>query len=117
MHRSPSSSEAFVDARAKWRHLRTFAGMLASIVWQYRTRVAPFDTDVANPDAQQPEVQLRNALIAWREELAAGADLNRTVFRKHYPDHVYKHQQREGGKRCASDAAGDDHFSPVQANE
>ena len=114
---SLASLEAFVDARAKWRHLRTFAGMLASIVWQYRTRVAPFDTDAANPESQQPEGQLRNALIAWRRELAAGADLNRTVLRKRYPDHVYKHQQQEGGKRCAGDAAGDDHFSPVQAHE
>ena len=112
-----TSLDAFINANAKWRQLRTFAGMLASIAWQYRTRVAPFDPDPANPESTRPEKQLRDALVAWRKELAAGADLNRSVLRKRYPAHVYKHQQREGGVRRKGDADGDDHFSPVQATE
>ena len=83
--------------QARWRQLRSCAGALKSITWEYRTRVAPFEPDALNPNADddQAEQVLRLALVEWREGLSAGADLNNTTLRKHFQESVFKHNQRQ----------------------
>ena len=80
--------------QARWRQLRSCAGSLESITWAYRTRVAPFDARDGNTELDAAERELRVALINWREEVAAGADLNTTTLRRHFPPQVFKHDQR-----------------------
>ena len=80
--------------QARWRQLRSCAGSLESITWAYRTRVAPFDVRYGNTELDSAERELREALISWREEVAAGADLNTTTLRRHFPPQVFKHDQR-----------------------
>jgi hypothetical protein len=80
--------------QARWRQLRSCAGTLKSIIWAYRTRVAPFGAHCNNADHDSAECELRQALINWREKLAAGADLNTTTLRRHFPPRVFKHGQR-----------------------
>ena len=87
------SLDSFLNAKSKWRQLRSFAGTLTSIIWQYRCRIAPFDVDRSNPDGSQPETALREALIAWRNEMAAGADLHVSTLRKSYAAATFVHQQ------------------------
>ena len=120
------SFEAFVNAKARWRQLRTCAGSLKSITWAYRTRVAPFEPDRLRFDALAPETALRQALLDWRDELAAGADMNTTLFQKKHPSGIFKHFQNrpEPGSRGGqprgppgTDEAWDDHFSPVPASD
>ena len=83
--------------QARWRQLRSCAGALKSITWAYRTRVAPFEPDALHPNADddQAEQILRLALVDWRQGLSAGADLNNTTLRKHFPESVFKHNQRQ----------------------
>ena len=80
--------------QARWRQLRSCAGTLKSIIWAYRTRVAPFGAHCNNADHDSAECELRQALINWREKLAAGADLNTTTLRRHFSPRVFKHGQR-----------------------
>lgn len=86
--------------QARWRHLRSCAGELKSITWAYRTRVAPFEPDALHPKAgdDQAEQTLRTALVEWRTRLSSGADLNNTTLRKHFPERVFKHGQRQRPK-------------------
>ena len=83
--------------QARWRQLRSCAGALKSITWAYRTRVAPFEPDAMHPraDDDQAEQVLRLALVEWRKGLSAGADLNNTTLRKHFPESVFRHNQRQ----------------------
>ena len=37
--------------------LRSSAGVLESIIWCFRTRVAPFELDITNPDSRRPEAR------------------------------------------------------------
>lgn len=110
------SFEAFLNAKAKWRQLRSFAGSLESITWQYRCRVDPFDSDRSNPDLDRAEQMLGDALVAWRRGMSSGAELLLSALHKKYPDSVFRHGQRAAGKVDAG-AEGNDHFSPVQADE
>ena len=80
--------------QGRWRQLRSCAGALESITWAYRTRVAPFGPGNDNTDHDSAERELRQALINWREQLAAGADLNTTTLRRNFPPRVFKHGQR-----------------------
>jgi hypothetical protein len=50
--------------------------MLESMIWQYRTRTGPYRVSRVNKMAA--ETALRETLLAWRESLVAGSDLNRT---------------------------------------
>jgi hypothetical protein len=108
------SLDSFLGAKAKWRQLRTFAGTLASIIWQYRCRVPPFQADSHNPDSEAPTVALREALIAWRTEMASGADLNISTLRKRYKPSVYRHSQYLISSEKTL-PTNDDHHSPVHA--
>ena len=74
--------------------MRSCAGALESITWAYRTRVTPFGAHYNNAEHDSAERELREALINWREKLAAGADLNTTTLRRHFPPRVFKHDQR-----------------------
>ena len=38
--------------------LRSSAGVLESIIWCFRTRVAPFELDTNNPDSLRPEARI-----------------------------------------------------------
>ena len=38
--------------------LRSSAGVLESIIWCFRTRVAPFELDITNPDSRRPEASI-----------------------------------------------------------
>ena len=80
--------------QARWRQLRSCAGALKSITWAYRTRVAPSYALHPNAADDQAERTLRDALIHWREEVSARADLNTTTLRKRFPEWVFKHGQR-----------------------
>ena len=86
--------------QARWRHLRSCAGELKSITWAYRTRVAPFEPDALHPKAgdDQAEQTLRTELVEWRTRLSSGAALNNTTLRKHFPERVFKHGQRQPPK-------------------
>ena len=81
-------------AQARWRQLRSCAGTLESIIWEYRTRVAPFGVLWNNAEQDWAERELRASLINWREKLAAGADLNTSTLRRRFPPRVFKHGQR-----------------------
>ena len=81
-------------AQARWRQLRSCAGTLESIIWEYRTRVAPFGVLWNNAEQDWAERELRASLINWREKLAAGADLNTSTLRRNFPPRVFKHGQR-----------------------
>ena len=94
-HLAPRSchSRRSLWRQGRWRQLRSCAGALESITWAYRTRVSPFGPS-NNTDHDLAERELRRALINWREELAAGADLNTTTLRRKFPPRVFKHGQR-----------------------
>ena len=83
-------------AQARWRQLRSCAGALESIIWAYRTRVAPFEPDALHPNADDDKAErtLHLTLVEWRQGLAAGADLNSTTLRRRFPGWVFKHGQR-----------------------
>ena len=91
-HGSPS----LAFAQARWRQLRSCAGALESIIWAYRTRVAPFEPDALHPNADDDKAErtLHLELVEWRQGLAAGADLNSTTLRRRFPGSVFKHGQR-----------------------
>ena len=94
-HLAPRSchSRRSLWRQGRWRQLRSCAGALESITWAYRTRVSPFGPS-NNTDHDLAERELRRALISWREQLAAGADLNTTTLRRNFPPRVFKHGQR-----------------------
>ena len=94
-HLAPRSchSRRSLWRQGRWRQLRSCAGALESITWAYRTRVPPFGPS-NNTDHDLAERELRRALISWREQLAAGADLNTTTLRRNFPPRVFKHGQR-----------------------
>ena len=91
---SPAPPSCHLRWQARWRQLRSCAGTLESIMWAYRTRVAPFGPHYHNTEHDLAERELREALINWREKLAAGAELNITTLRRNFPPRVFKHGQR-----------------------
>lgn len=138
------SLDTFVNAKSKWRQLRTYAGSLESMIWLYRCREAPFTMDTDNPDNHLAEIRFQECLIAWRDEMSAGANLHTSTLRRTYPPSVFHHGQRapetSGPTKCcqawrirqavsscmarafhhrnpkaAPGTKPDDHFSTVQA--
>jgi len=85
--------ESLVNAKQRWRILRDNAGAIESIIYHYRTRVGYFALDSNCSDPLRPEVELRNALSAWRDEIVAGADIATSNFRRIHPPSVYRHYQ------------------------
>lgn len=107
------SLELLLNAKARWRQLRSSAGALDSMIWCFRTRVSPFEVVSSDPDSTQAETTLCNALNAWREELVSAGDLQLSDLERTYPPWVYKHFQ-DGGD--LPDGADDCH-SPVKPQQ
>jgi len=102
--------ESLLNAKNRWRQLRSSSGALESIIWQYRTRVGYFEIDPNMPDSHRPEAELRNALNEWRDDLVAGAELASSNLKVVHPPSTYRHYQFEGNP-------GDDednHHSPMK---
>ena len=107
------SIDQLLNAKMRWRQLRTGAGSLESMIWCYRTRVGGFELTTSDANSRLPEVALRDALVAWRRDLVAGGDLQMSGLNRVYPPHVYKHHQfASPASTCA--IGDDDHYSPVQ---
>ena len=89
--------QSMVNAKLRWRHLRTSAGALESLIWCYRTRVGRFalTNSPASHMGQQddPEQQLFHALASWRDSIILGAELNRSSVNKRYASSVFAHNQ------------------------
>jgi len=83
--------------------------MLESMIWQYRTRTGPYRVSRVNKMAA--ETALRETLLAWRESLVAGSDLNRTALERSHHRSVYKHGQYTS---VSAAARGDDFYSPAK---
>eukprot|EP00929_Paragymnodinium_shiwhaense_P084675 TRINITY_DN452_c0_g1_i2.p1 TRINITY_DN452_c0_g1~~TRINITY_DN452_c0_g1_i2.p1 ORF type:complete len:985 (+),score=113.78 TRINITY_DN452_c0_g1_i2:91-3045(+) len=99
-----------VNPKARWRHLRSCAGVLQSTIWLYRTRVEPFELDDNRQDAKKPEQELCQHLSQWRENLLAVAGMTSTDVSRRHSSRAYKHFQFEGEP---ADGA-DDFHSPTQ---
>lgn len=118
------SFEGFLNAKPKWRQMRSCAGTLQSWIWCFRARVTPFECSVGS----RPEETLQSKLVSWRNGLGSTADLNVSTLRKKYGAKVYQHHQRLPLKKGAANEHGrthgkplteygDDHFSPIRAVE
>jgi hypothetical protein len=100
------SVDTLLNTKSRWRHLRSSAGMIEGILFQYRTRVGQFALDVGNPESQQPEIALCAALVNWRSDLVAGGNRHLSDLRRAYPPNVYRHQQFEANYEQAVMARG-----------
>ena len=92
------SAEAALNAKPRWRQLRSSAGVLESIIWSYRTRVAPFELDSSDPDSRRPEARLCEALVKWRRSVVSGGELQKSGLRRQQKLSAYKHGQYEDGQ-------------------
>lgn len=112
------SAEGVFNAKSRWRVLRASACSLESIVWCFRTRVADFEVEQQNPEANRPERNLRNVLNDWRDELVSSAGLATSDLARKQPADVYKHFQhpRFDGKK-EDKLVLDDHYSPTAPPE
>merc|ERR1712113_229950 len=102
--------ETLLNSKNRWRQLRSSAGALESIIYQYRSRVGYFELDETSTTSQRPEAELRNALNEWREDLIAGADLALSNLAKEHDASVYRHFQFSGPPKQDED----DFHSPMQ---
>jgi len=119
---SVASLSAILNPTARWRRLRGCCCVLQSAIYKYRTRVDEFA--VSNRDRFASQVALREFLINWRTNIAAGTDLSTTSMAKQHNDTIYKHCQREGkGTASAILEAdivkhiSDDFHSPLKPRE
>jgi hypothetical protein len=89
-----SALDALMNAKMRWRQLRSCACSLEAIIWCYRARVGRFQQCIT--DSARPEIELCDSMNAWRVELMSAADLQTTDLEKEYPPEVYKHHQYVG---------------------
>ena len=87
------SVDKLLEAKSRWRQLRSHAGALESIIWRFRTRVGSFASTAHASEAHKPEQVLCRELTDWIDDLVSGANLAATDFNRKYPSHVYKHHQ------------------------
>ena len=59
------SLDGMLNPKARWRHLRSSAMALHSIIWRYRTRTGDFELDEAH-HSSRPENVLCAVLNEWR---------------------------------------------------
>ena len=125
------SAESIVNAKSRWRVLRSSALSLESMVWMYRTRVGPFQLDATNPESNRPESTLLATLTDWRSDMVGSGDLQVSALGRHYPASVFKHQQNAASAANAlkgrswfpfkrskeAKLHGDDHHSPVKPEQ
>ena len=86
------SLDGMMNPKARWRHLRSSAMSLHSIIWRYRTRTGDFELDEAH-HSSRPENVLCAVLNEWRVNLLAGAGMKRTDIQKSFPRHVYRRKE------------------------
>ena len=103
------SVDSLFNAKSRWRQLRSSAGALESLIWCYRTRVGDFE--ITSAVSRQSENSFRDVLVAWREQLVSGGDLQTSSLAKKYSSGIYQHQQFPD---CPQVVEGDDFYGPVQ---
>jgi hypothetical protein len=103
------SMDSLFNAQSRWRQLRSGAGSLESMIWCYRTRIGAFE--IISIESRFPETAFRRSLVAWRDQLVAGGDLQVSSLGKKYHSDIYRHHQFPGSTPLV---AGDDYYSPVQ---
>lgn len=86
-----SSLDTILNAKTRWRQLRSCSCSLESIIWSYRARIGRFEQSIS--ETSRPEVELCNAINAWRLDLVSAADLQASDLEKHRTPEVYKHNQ------------------------
>ena len=86
------SVDSLIQARSRWRALRSSAGELESLIWRYRTRVEPFTVGSTTQNTG-PEWAFNKAIAEWIDELASAANLATTDMVRSYPASVYRHHQ------------------------
>ena len=86
------SVDSLIQARSRWRALRSSAGELESMIWRYRSRVEPFTVGSTTQNAG-PEWAFNRAIADWIDELASAANLATTDMVRSYPASVYRHHQ------------------------
>jgi hypothetical protein len=87
------SIDRLLEAKSRWRQLRSHAGALESIIWRFRTRVGYFASTSHASETHKPEQVLCKELTDWIDELVSSANLGATDLNREYPQHVYKHHQ------------------------
>ena len=104
--------DGLFNAKARWHQLRSSAGRLETIIWQYRARVAQFDPEITRlqGSGHSAESMLANELIRWRDDLMT-ANVKGTNFEQSHDPCIYHHFQ-ESGEPDSKNA--DDFRSPVQ---
>ena len=105
------SFEGLFNSKSRWHLLRSSAGRLESLIWQYRARVGKFDVGFSS-GTESAETVLANDLNLWRDTLTASATLKATSFAQSYDSSTFTHFQHDG---LPETGAADDHQSPVQA--
>ena len=105
------SVDSLTVSKYKWKQLRRGAGVLASSIWCYRTRVGLFALEGTQRNSSgKPEEALMKAVQAFRDDLAAGSNLSTSHFHRKHASSVYKHFQNSGKPKPGKD----DYHSPVQ---
>lgn len=111
------SLESAIDTKARWRHLRSSAGTLQSLVWSFRTRIGPFaiNKDITKRIDKNAEMVFCMTLKNWSQQLLAGADLASSALGKEYKSSTYKHYQwRSRSATRFPRGQQDDYYSLVQ---
>jgi hypothetical protein len=86
-----SSLDSILNAKTRWRQLRSCACSLESIIWFYRARIGRFQQSIS--ENTRPELELCDAINTWRLDLVSSADLQTSDLEKMHAPEVYKHNQ------------------------
>ena len=86
-----SSLDSILNAKTRWRQLRSCVCSLESIVLFYRARIGRFQQSIS--ENALPEIKLCDALNTWRLDLVSSADLQTSDLEKLHAPEVYKHHQ------------------------
>ena len=86
-----SSLDSILNAKTRWRQLRSCACSLESIIWFYRARIGRFQQSLS--ENARPEIELCDAINTWRLDLVSSADLQTSDLEKLHAPEVYKHNQ------------------------
>lgn len=108
-----SALDAFLNAKTRWRQLRSSSGALEAVLWLYRARVGRFQQSIS--ETARPETELCEAINMWRDELVSAADLQTTDLERLRPPKVYLHHQNAAG--AAMKPGSDDHHSPIKPDQ
>jgi len=114
------SLTAYMNPLSRWRHLRSGAIALESLIWQYRARIGTFAQSTSNPSA--PEKGLCAELSRWRGEFLSSEEAS--SLQSSYPQATYRHGQYRGQPEGVKIQRGEhvdklvalrnDHQSPVK---